>query len=140
MGGFIYDDRKDLKQCERRGRKKAGRPQGLRKELNHYVFARQNQHCTAGLSSMWVSNRNNPYFGYLTKRDLYTWIMNEATPKPSQKELNHINTAEHFRNPSLEAKIDALHRCFMLGKSIKSVSEEETINVLKKTAASTRQP
>lgn len=62
--------------------------------------------------------------GYPTRRTLYTWIRNEGTPKPSRKELILVNTAEHPRNPSLEVKMDALHRCFELGESIKSVSEE----------------
>lgn len=34
------------------------------------------------------------------------------------------NTAEHPRNPSVEVKMNAIHRCFELGESIKSVSEE----------------
>ena len=62
--------------------------------------------------------------GYPTGRALYTWIENEGMPKSPRKELIHVNTAEHPRNPSLEVKMDALHRCFELGESIKSVSEE----------------
>lgn len=62
--------------------------------------------------------------GYPTRRSLYTWIENEGIPKPPRKELTHVNTAGHPRNPSLEVKMDALHRCFELGESIKSVSEE----------------
>lgn len=62
--------------------------------------------------------------GYPTRRALYTWIENEGTPKSPRKEAIHVNTAEHPRSPSLEVKMDALHRCFELGESIKSVSEE----------------
>lgn len=62
--------------------------------------------------------------GYPTRRSLYTWIENEGIPKPPRKELTHVNTAGHSRNPSFEVKMDALHRCFELGESIKSVSEE----------------
>lgn len=62
--------------------------------------------------------------GYPTKRALYTWIENEGIPKSPRKELVCTNTASHPRNPSLEVKMDALHRCFELGESIKSVSEE----------------
>lgn len=61
---------------------------------------------------------------YPTRRTLYTWIENEGIPKPPRKELTPVNTAGHPRNPSLEVKMDALHRCFELGESIKSVSEE----------------
>ena len=62
--------------------------------------------------------------GYPTRRALYTWIENEGMPKSPRKEAIHANTAEHPRNPSLEVKMDALRRCFELGESIKSVSEE----------------
>lgn len=62
--------------------------------------------------------------GYPTRRALYTWISNEGADKPERKPLNNINTAEHPRNPSIEVKIDAIHRCFELGESIKSVLED----------------
>lgn len=62
--------------------------------------------------------------GYPTRRALYTWIENEGMPKSLRKEAIHVNTAGHPRNPSLEVKMDALHSCFELGESIKSVSEE----------------
>lgn len=62
--------------------------------------------------------------GYPTRRALYTWIANEGVVKPEQKSLKLMNTAEHPRNPSIEVKMDAIHRCFELGESIKSVSED----------------
>ena len=62
--------------------------------------------------------------GYPTRRALYTWIANEGTAKPERKPLKNINTAKHPRNPSAEIKMDAIHRCFQLGESIKSVSND----------------
>ncbi len=62
--------------------------------------------------------------GYPTRRALYTWIANEGAAKPERKPLKLTNTAEHPRNPSIEVKMNAIHRCFELGESIKSVSEE----------------
>lgn len=62
--------------------------------------------------------------GYPTRRALYTWIANEGSAKPERKPLKHINTAEHPRNPSAEVKMDTIHRCFELGESVKSVSED----------------
>ena len=62
--------------------------------------------------------------GYPTRRALYTWIENEALPKVSRKPLDNINTMDHPRNPPVEVKMDAIHRCFELGESIKCVSEE----------------
>lgn len=62
--------------------------------------------------------------GYPTRRTLYTWITNEEAVKPERKPLKRINTAEHPRNPPIEVKMDAIHRCFELGESIKSVSED----------------
>jgi transposase InsO family protein/transposase-like protein len=62
--------------------------------------------------------------GYPTARTLYTWIENEGKIKPERKKLNTINTAEHPRNPTVEIKINAINRCFKLGDSVKSVSED----------------
>jgi transposase-like protein len=62
--------------------------------------------------------------GYPTKKTLYVWVHNEGKPKKQRKALELINTKSHPRNPSVEIKIDALHRCFELGESIKSVSED----------------
>ena len=38
--------------------------------------------------------------------------------------MNITNTAELTRNPSVDIKMDAIHRCFELGESVKSVSED----------------
>ena len=62
--------------------------------------------------------------GYPTRRALYTWIENEGVQKTPRKVLDNTNTATHPRNLSVEVKMDAIHRCFELGKSIKYVSEE----------------
>lgn len=62
--------------------------------------------------------------GYPTRRTLYTWIENESIPKAPRKPLDNINTVAHPRNPPIEVKMDAIHRCFELGESIKCVSEE----------------
>ena len=62
--------------------------------------------------------------GYPTRRALYTWIENEGVQKPPRKALDNTNTAAHPRNPPIEVKMDAFHRCFELGESIKCVSEE----------------
>lgn len=62
--------------------------------------------------------------GYPTRRALYTWIENEGIPKAPRKPLDNTNTTAHPRNPPIEVKMDAIHRCFELGESIKCVSEE----------------
>ena len=62
--------------------------------------------------------------GYSTRRALYTWIANEGSVKPERKPLKLVNTAEHPRNPPVEVKMEAIHRCFEFGESIKSVSED----------------
>ena len=38
--------------------------------------------------------------------------------------MNTTNTEEHPRNPSVDLKMDAIRRCFELGESVKSVSED----------------
>lgn len=55
---------------------------------------------------------------------VYAWITNEDTSKLERKQLKKLNTATHPCNPSIEAKINAHHRCFELGESIRSVSED----------------
>lgn len=54
--------------------------------------------------------------GYPTRRNLYTWIAEENTPPKTRKEYPVIdNPPDHPRNPPLEVKLDAIHRCYELG-------------------------
>ncbi len=63
--------------------------------------------------------------GYPTRRNLYTWIAEENTPPKTRKEYPVINNSpDHPRNPPLEVKLDAIHRCYELGENIKYVSED----------------
>lgn len=63
--------------------------------------------------------------GYPTRRNLYTWIAEENTPPKTRKEYPVINNPPvHPRNPPLEVKLDAIHRCYELGENIKYVSED----------------
>ena len=41
----------------------------------------------------------------------------------TSKESTCDNTSEHPRHPSVEVKLNALHRCFELGEDIKLVSK-----------------
>ena len=62
--------------------------------------------------------------GYPTRRNLYTWITEENTPPKTRKKYPVINNPpDHPRNPPLEVKLDAIHRCYELGENIKYVSE-----------------
>ena len=63
--------------------------------------------------------------GYPTRRNLYTWIAEENTPPKTRKEYPVINNPpDHPRNPPLEVKLVAIHRCYELGENIKYVSED----------------
>ena len=63
--------------------------------------------------------------GHPTRRNLYTWIAEENTPPKTRKEYPVINNPpDHPRNPPLEVKLDAIHRCYELGENIKYVSED----------------
>ena len=63
--------------------------------------------------------------GYPTRRNLYTWIAEENTPPKTRKEYPVINNPpDHPRNPPLEVKLNAIHRCYELGENIKYVSED----------------
>ena len=63
--------------------------------------------------------------GYPTRRNLYIWIAEENNPPKTRKEYPVINNPpDHPRNPPLEVKLDAIHRCYELGENIKYVSED----------------
>ena len=62
--------------------------------------------------------------GYPCRRTMYHWIKNEGKEKDKQRSYTNINTPDHPRNPSIEVKIQAIHRCFEEGESIQSVAEE----------------
>ena len=63
--------------------------------------------------------------GYPTRRNLYTWIAEENTTPKTRKEYPVIDhPPDHPRNPPLEVKLDAIHRCYELGENIKYVSED----------------
>lgn len=62
--------------------------------------------------------------GYPTRRALYTWVENKGVPKSLRKELTNISTAEHLRNPSIEVKMNALHRCFKRGGTVSLINDK----------------
>ncbi|HZK55647.1 MAG TPA: helix-turn-helix domain-containing protein [Desulfosporosinus sp.] len=62
--------------------------------------------------------------GYPTRKALYGWIHDESKPKQQRKILELINNKTHPRNPTVGVKMDALHRCFVLGERIKLVLED----------------
>ena len=63
--------------------------------------------------------------GYPTRRNLYTWISEENAPPKIRKEYPIIdNSPDHPRNPPLEVKPNAIHRCYELGENVKYVSED----------------
>ena len=63
--------------------------------------------------------------GFPTRKNLYNWIY-ENKQKHTTKKISSIvvNSPEHPRNPPLEIKMNAIHRCYKLGESIKLVSED----------------
>ena len=58
-----------------------------------------------------------------TRRALSIWMENKGIQKPLRMALDNTNTAAYPCNPPVEVKLDAIHRCFELGKCIQSVSE-----------------
>ena len=64
--------------------------------------------------------------GYPTRRCLYHWLWECNAPLKTPKVLKRfINTANHPLRPSIENKLEILHRCFELGENAKLVSEEK---------------
>ena len=63
--------------------------------------------------------------GYPTRKQLYNWIYEEQHPPRGRKPYPIVdNHPTHPRNPPLNVKLDAIHRCFELGENIKFVSED----------------
>lgn len=63
--------------------------------------------------------------GYPSRRQtLYNWINRKRLLPEEKSTFRGLNTAEHPRHPSLDLKLEALHRCFELGEDVQSVSQE----------------
>lgn len=62
--------------------------------------------------------------GYPSRANLYRWIEERNHPPKHRSPYRGINTPEHPRHPSVELKLNVLHRCFELGEDVKSVSDE----------------
>ena len=61
--------------------------------------------------------------GYPSRQNMYTWIKNRDIEK-KRKKYDATDSPGHRRHPSLEIKLEILHRCFEEGEDIKSISEE----------------
>lgn len=62
--------------------------------------------------------------GYPSKKTLYNWISEKGQPTKRKSAFRGVNTKDHPRHPSVELKLEVLHRCFELGEDVKSVSDE----------------
>lgn len=61
---------------------------------------------------------------YPSRRTMYCWIDEKDDLSRPKLKTRSDNFPEHPRNPSLEVKLDALHRCFELCEDIQYVSED----------------
>ena len=63
--------------------------------------------------------------GYPTRKNLYNWIYEEKHPTKVREDYPIVdNPPDHPRNPPLQVKLDAIHRCYELGENIKYVSKD----------------
>ena len=62
--------------------------------------------------------------GYPERATLYRWISEKGQPEKVRSTKRGENTPDHPRHPSVEVKLQVLHRCFEHGEDVKSVSEE----------------
>ena len=63
--------------------------------------------------------------GYPTRKNLYNWIYEEKHPTKVREDYPIVdNPPDHPRNPPLQVKLDAIHRCYELVENIKYVSED----------------
>ena len=60
--------------------------------------------------------------GYPTRKRLYNGIEEDnSPPKTKTQRKKYNNTSQH---PSVELKLNTIHRCFELGENVQLVSEE----------------
>ena len=63
--------------------------------------------------------------GYPARRQtLYNWIHRKRILPEERSAFRGYNTEDHPRHPSLEQKLQILHRCFELGEDVQSASNE----------------
>ena len=62
--------------------------------------------------------------GYPTRQNMYTWIKNRNISFKQRAAVDYCDLPTHRRHPTLEMKLNILHRCFEIGEDIKSVSED----------------
>ena len=63
--------------------------------------------------------------GYPARRQtLYNWIHRKRILPEERSTFRGYNTEDHPRHPSLEQKLQILHRRFELGEDVQSVSNE----------------
>ena len=62
--------------------------------------------------------------GYPERATLYRWISEKGQPEKVRSTKRGENTPDHPRHPSVEVKLQVLHRCFEHGEDVKSVAEE----------------
>lgn len=57
--------------------------------------------------------------GYRARRQtLYNWIHRKRILQEERSIFRGYNTEDHSRHPSLEQKLQILHRCFELGEGV----------------------
>ena len=62
--------------------------------------------------------------GYPERATLYRWSSEKGQPKKPKSTKRGKNMPDHPRHPSVEVKLQVLHRCFEQGEDVKSVSKE----------------
>lgn len=62
--------------------------------------------------------------GYPTRQNMYTWIKNRNVAIKQRAAVGYSDSPTHRKHPTLEMKLNILHRCFEVGEDIKSVSED----------------
>ena len=55
--------------------------------------------------------------GYPSRQNMYTWIKNRNIER-ERRESDCTDSPDHRRHPSLETKLEIIHRCFEEGEEI----------------------
>ena len=66
---------------------------------------------------------------YPERATLYRWISEKGQPEKVRSTKRGENTPDHPRHPSVEVKLQVLHRCFEHGEDVKSSVTAEPASI-----------
>ena len=113
-----------LKQKTRGCRRKVGQSRGRKEEIGILFTYEKKVRALQLYEQTHSVTETIRILGYPERATLYRWISEKGQPEKVRSTKRGENTPDHPRHPSVEVKLQVLHRCFEHGEDVKSVSEE----------------